>query len=89
MSTENEPTASQVDAIVLPPHRIVSAGLVAIAAMGGLDVIPNVASDRNDQPIRGHVCGWDNGRGPKRVHRNLQCPCGSGAKAKKCCLKGR
>lgn len=65
------------------------AGMAAITAMGGIDIedIPQVKSTEKFDPIRGNICGHDMGRdGHKKQERNARCQCGSGFKAKKCCV---
>lgn len=46
----------------------------------------DIASSEGHAPVSKHICGWDNGKGKKRVDRNAACSCGSGHKAKHCCL---
>lgn len=52
------------------------------------------ADKRTKDSIRGHVCGYDMGQDwrtdkgdpNKRQPRNAPCACGSGLKAKNCCV---
>ena len=49
--------------------------------------MPEVKDTIKHASIRGHICGWDNGKDPKKPQkRNAPCSCGSGKKAKKCCI---
>ena len=65
--------------------EILAVGLAATSAIGPM---PEMAEDTTKHaPIRGHICGWDNGKDPKKPQkRNAKCSCGSGKKAKKCCI---
>lgn len=63
------------------------AGMAAIAALGGIEDVAQVKSTEKFDPIRGHICGHDMGRDKhKKQKRNARCQCGSGFKAKKCCV---
>ena len=65
--------------------------LELVSAMMGCaaNIDPSLIAHSNSgkhAPINGHVCGWDNGKGRKKQPRNAQCLCGSGRKAKHCCV---
>lgn len=45
-----------------------------------------VFSHRGHSPVSGHIVGWDKGKGRKTQPRNAPCECGSGKKAKRCCV---
>lgn len=63
------------------------AGMAAIAALGGIEDIPQVKSTEKHTPIKGHICGHDMGKDPKKCQkRNSLCMCGSGKKSKRCCV---
>lgn len=73
------------DQIMSIASEIVAVGLATASAIGPM---PEMVKDTTKHaPIRGHICGRDNGKDPKKPQkRNAPCSCGSGKKAKKCCV---
>lgn len=65
----------------------VAAGLALLASLEGVQM-PDQCSytSPKHKPITGRVVGWDNGKTRKRQPRNQPCECGSGLKAKRCCV---
>ncbi len=72
-----------------------SPGIAYAAAIGcaaAFDAIPFasmdlVAGTRDECATQGHICGWDNGKPSRKIQpRNAKCVCGSGKKAKHCCV---
>ena len=65
--------------------RMASA-LALVTAMSESVPMP-VASGKSTNLYRGRICGRDNGKPQVRYQpRNSPCVCGSGKKAKKCCV---
>lgn len=62
--------------------------LAAMAALSGCVPceIPDFSSGSHKPVGKGHVVDSDNGKGKKYQPRNQPCQCGSGLKAKKCCV---
>ncbi len=57
----------------------------ALASIGALNHPSN--NDENYEPIGGRIVGRDNVKNAKKMQsRNSPCQCGSGRKAKKCCI---
>jgi len=68
-------------------ERMQMAGAMAALAAGFV-LPPGVKLELDEfGSSRGHVCGRDGVRGAKRKQpRNQSCECGSGLKAKRCCV---
>lgn len=78
----------QYDVVVRAPDMNSDLRWVASAMIlaGLLDAMPHVETTERHPCMRRHVCGSDNGKGRKRQSRNAPCVCGSGKKAKRCCV---
>lgn len=63
-------------------HSLVAIAAIASEATG----LPIYDSVNNSQPFSGRIVGHDMGKGRKLQPRNAVCVCGSGLKAKKCCV---
>jgi len=46
----------------------------------------NRRSSMRGRKRRSRVVGRDFGKSPRKLPRNMECPCGSGLKAKRCCV---
>lgn len=62
-----------------------AAALALLGSIGGIEM-PHFRSTEKHAPIRGRIVGRDNGKGRKKQPRNSSCECGSGQKAKRCCV---
>lgn len=61
--------------------------LVAAAAMLSIDCdMQRYETTEKHTPVRWRIIGGDNGKGRKVQPRNQPCECGSGLKAKRCCV---
>ena len=68
-----------------------AATVAVLGAVGGMDDMTTALGIDTSQPAlnlyRGRICGRDNGKPAVRTQpRNSPCVCGSGKKAKKCCV---
>lgn len=74
----------------LPSMRrsaITAAMLSVAAAASEFAPMPAIISDGKHPHIGGNICGRDNGKPARQIQiRNSPCMCGSGKKAKKCCV---
>lgn len=65
----------------------IMAAMLSVAAAGELAPMPDVISSERHPRINGRICGRDNGKPERQIQvRNSPCMCGSGKKAKKCCV---
>lgn len=57
------------------------------AAMASVGSVPVYIDTTKHKPVPSHpIVGRDMGKGKKRQPRNELCECGSGKKAKNCCI---
>jgi len=66
-----------------------AAGLAVLGALGMMGELPVPVESNGPPPnlYRGRICGRDDGKPAVRTQpRNSPCVCGSGKKAKKCCV---
>lgn len=80
-------TTRLVDTSAPPGTTRLVAGMViaACADLGQIDLSPFTVAGVN--LYRGRVCGRDMGKPAVRIQpRNAPCVCGSGQKAKRCCI---
>lgn len=60
---------------------------LAAAAASGVDFFDHAPATGHAAPIgKGRIASRDNGKGQKVQPRNSPCMCGSGMKAKRCCV---
>jgi len=58
----------------------------ALAVLSGVSSVPHFRTTETHKSIGGRISGWNNGNSRKKQSRNSLCQCGSGIKAKKCCV---
>ena len=68
-------------------HYLHMAAIAACGAVVDVGLMDVASGETNHAPIRGHICGRDMGKGPKRRARNEMC-LGCGAKNKRCQCQG-
>ena len=69
----------------LTNSKVALAGMTVLAACG--EVPPDLTSNNEGDAIgAGRIVDVDSGNGQKVQPRNKPCMCGSGKKAKKCCV---
>lgn len=63
----------------------ITAAAALVASMSDCE-FPRFRTTDKHAPVRGRVVGRDNGKNRKVQPRNAPCECGSGKKAKNCCV---